>query len=199
MKYMLTIESDDAEEIREAAEKLTGRVADAGTVINNVTAEKTAKVEDVKSDVDADVVDSDGMPYNAEVHATTREVNKDGTWKAQRGKGDQAKAARAAFKAEGGDIDAPKTEAPGLPGTGTKAPGLPGAENIPAADPVTYADFVAKATAVMESGKIDSDGICALYCEVTGDTDVSVAAGKFETNESLRVEAVKRMTEIENG
>lgn len=204
MKYILTIESDDAEEIRDAAEKLTGRAAPSPAATKGVdtTSAKPAP-EKTKADPDDAAFDSDGMPFDAAVHATSRAVNADGTWKAQRGKAEEAKAARAAFKASGGGIDAPadveENEAPGLPGTKKTAPALPGAEKIPPATPVTFEDFVAKATAVLEGGKADNEAVLQVYRDATGQSDTNEAAKTLQTNESMRRKAVDLLTELENG
>ena len=193
-KIIITVECDDEADARSVLDKLTNRAA-----APEVAPEKTAApVEQTKSDdVDDVVTDSDGMPWDEAVHASSREVNTDGTWKARRGKATEAKAARAAFKASGGDVTAPVVEeAPGLPGTKTSA--LPGADAIPPAEPITFDAFVEKATAVLASKKIDNAGISALYCEVTGEADVGAAAAKLETNETMRRAAVDKLTEIEN-
>lgn len=208
-KITITVECDDADDARSVIDQLTNRA-----VAPQVTTEKTAApveqtktVEEVKAPLDPDdaAVDSDGMPWSEAVHASSRAVNTDGTWKARKGQAAAAKTARAEFKASGGNVKAPAgdatEEAPatnGLPGVKT-APGLPGAENIPTAEPVTFDQFVEKATAVLASEKIDGEGISALYCDVTGETDVAEAAAKLETNETMRRAAVDRLTEIENG
>lgn len=207
-KITITVECDDAEDARSVIDQLTGR-SDAAVTTAPATpaAEKTTKpAEQTKSDVDDVVTDSDGMPWDEAVHASSRAVNTDGTWKARKGQAQAAKDARAAFKASGGDV-APPVETPtedaaaGLPGTKAEdaVPGLPGADAIPPADPVTMADFTAKATAVLKAGKIDNDGIVAMYLEVTGQSDTNDAVKSFQTNESMRRAAVDRLTEIENG
>lgn len=206
-KITITVECDDAEDARSVIDQLTSR-SDAAVTTAPATpsAEKTTKpVEEIKSDVDDVVTDSDGMPWNEAVHASSRAVNTDGRWKARNGQAQAAKDARAAFKASGGDIDPPvdaSTEGDaGLPGTKAEddVPGLPGADAIPPADPVTMADFTAKATAVLKSGKIDNPGIIAMYLEVTGQSDTNEAVKSFQTNETMRRAAVDRLTEIENG
>lgn len=194
-KITITVECDDAEEARAVVDQLTNRAA-----APEATTEKTdAPIEQTKSDdVDDVVTDSDGMPWDEAVHASSRAVNTDGTWKARKGQAAAAKTARAAFKASGGGVEPPVVEeAPvGLPGTKTSA--LPGADAIPSAEPVTFDAFVEKATSALASKKIDNAGISALYCEVTGETDVGAAAAKLETNETMRRVAVEKLTEIEN-
>ena len=206
-KIKIVIECDDEGEARSIMETLTSRAAQEPVVLEAPAAPQAAAPVAGKSapviDADDAVVDSDGMPYDAAIHTTTRTVNADGTWKAQRGKADAAKAARAAFKASGGSVVAPtETEDDGLPGLpGAKAgdaPGLPGADAIPPAQPVTMAEFTAKATAVLKSGKIDDTGIVQVYLDATGQPDAKSAAKSLGTNESMRRAAFDRLTEIEN-
>lgn len=208
-KITITVECDDAEEARSVIDQLTGRSDTAITTVPSTpVAEKTsAPAEQTKTDVDSIVTDSDGMPWDEAVHSTSRAVNADGTWKARKGQAQAAKDARAAFKASGGNVAPPDDTTAedaddGLPGTAKSddaATGLPGADAIPPADPVTMADFTAKATAVLNSGKIDNDGIIAMYLDVTGQSDTNEAVKSFQTNESMRRAAVERLTEIENG
>ena len=59
---------------------------------------------------DYDELDSNGMPWNPELHAGTRAKNKDGSWKAQRGKKALADQQAADFKAAGGNITPPQID-----------------------------------------------------------------------------------------
>ena len=200
-KITITVECEDADDARSVIDQLTGR---SDAAVTTATPAAPAEKTEVKEAVDPDdaAVDSIGMPHNEDYHASSRAVNADGTWKARRGKTEQAKEAAAAFKAAGGNVTAPATDAaPGLPGTKADdaAPGLPGADAIPPAEPVTMADFTAKATAVLKSGKITNEEIIEMYHEVTGQTDTNEAVKMFQTNESMRRAAVEELTEIENG
>ena len=138
---------------------------------------------------DADV-DSDGMPYNAVVHTETRSTNADGTWKARRGKSEEAKAARAAFKAGGGTEEAPEIEV-----EETKAavmPGLPGTEALPvdAPDPVSWDMLVEAITSATKSGSITQDGLMTLYTEHGGPDP----AAELQTNETARAAMYAALT-----
>lgn len=52
-------------------------------------------------------VDSEGMPYDPEVHTESGAVKADGTWKARKSCGDLEKIRRAEWKARGGNITPP--------------------------------------------------------------------------------------------
>jgi hypothetical protein len=127
-------------------------------------------------------VDSDGLPYDPEIHATPKSFTADGQWRSKRGKSKEALDARAAFKASGGAV---VTEA---------APPVTRAMPMPAAAPapVTYDALYNKTVSMMDRGVIDYDGVVALYAKV-GLTDPSV----LETNETMRAELFKALTEIE--
>jgi len=80
-------------------------------------------------------VDDDGMPYDPEIHASTKTKTQDGKWKSRPGKADEAKAAREAFLSAGGNVtpptnlpDTPVAEAAAAPAPQeTPAAGAPGA------------------------------------------------------------------------
>ena len=153
-------------------------VEDETPAVETDTTEADATAEQ-RSDAD---VDSDGMPYNAVVHTETRSTNADGTWKARRGKSEEAKAARAAFKAGGGTEEAPEIEV-----EETKAavmPGLPGTEALPAdaPEPVSWDMLVEAITSATKSGSITQDALMALYTEHGG----SDPAAELQTNETKR-------------
>ena len=152
----------------------------AATIEADATAEQ-------RSDAD---VDSDGMPYNAVVHTETRSTNADGTWKARRGKSEEAKAARAAFKAGGGTEEAPEIEV-----EETKAavmPGLPGTEALPvdAPEPVSWDMLVEAITSATKSGSITQDALMALYTEHGGPDP----AAELQTNETKRAAMYAALT-----
>jgi len=152
----------------------------AATIEADATAEQ-------RSDAD---VDSDGMPYNAVVHTETRATNADGTWKARRGKSDEAKAARAAFKAGGGTEEAPEIEV-----EETKAavmPGLPGTEALPAdaPEPVSWDMLVEAITSATKSGSITQDALMTLYTQHGGPDP----AAELQTNETARAAMYAALT-----
>ncbi len=130
-------------------------------------------------------VDSDGLPYDPEIHATPKSFTVEGQWRSKRGKSKEALDARAAFKASGGAVVPPVV--------GEAAPaarGMPMPTAAPA--PVTYDALYNKTVSMMDRGVIDYDGVMALYAKV-GLTDPSV----LETNETMRAELFKALTEIE--
>ena len=127
-------------------------------------------------------VDSDGLPYDPEIHATPKSFTADGQWRSKRGKSKEAIDARAAFKASGGAV------------VSEAAPPVTRTMPMPAAAPapVTYDALYNKTVSMMDRGVIDYDGVVALYAKV-GLTDPSV----LETNETMRAELFKALTEIE--
>ena len=128
-------------------------------------------------------VDSENMPYNPAVHTETRAVNADGTWKARRGKADEAKQAREAFKAGGGAEEAP-AELPGANAT----PSLPGVDALPAdaPKPVSFEEMSAKAAAALNSGAISQPDLMKLYAKHGGENPVAT----LQTNETARAALV---------
>lgn len=125
-------------------------------------------------------VDGDGMPYDAAVHSNPPSLTAKGLWKAQKGKAEQAEAARAAFKAGGGGIAAPTPVAVApvaMPVFPTAMPVMPAA---PAPAPVvTFEQLVAKMQTAMNAGKIDAAGVVALYGQA-GITDPAALANDLE-------------------
>jgi len=126
-------------------------------------------------------VDSDGMPYDASVHSNPPQFTANGQWRAMRGKADEAKAARAEFKAGGGAVKAPDT-APDAALPGTTA--LPGATALPesAPAPISYEKVVEKITGMMQRGTLVAEDLTPLYAKHGGDDP----AATLSTNESAR-------------
>lgn len=164
------------------------------TVVNVTTtapADRTAPADTPSNDGD---VDSDGMPYDDALHSGNRGVNADGTWTARKGMAQQAKDARAAFKAGGGNVGAPEVaeEPAGMPGM----PGMPGTktDTLPAdaPEPVSLDQLITKSSGMITRGKIDHDGIGELYKKLE-----IVDANVFATNESLRAAMFTELCAIE--
>lgn len=131
-------------------------------------------------------VDGDGLPYNADYHATPKSMTADGLWRAKRGQSDKALAARAAFKAAGGAVAAPAA---------TAMPGMPGAAAMPAArapEPISYDKLIDKTVGMMQRAKIDETGVLKLYGEVG-----IIDPASLETNESQRAALFGKLCEIE--
>ena len=153
------------------------------------TTETETVTREADDDADAVATDSDGMPYDPEVHSSSRALNADGTWKAMRGKAAEAKAARAAFKAQGANVTAP---AGGLPGAAekTEAPGLPGAETLPNDEPVTLEKAVEVAEKALADNVTDTQTLLGFYTEATGKSDANEAFAQLQTDETARAKLV---------
>ena len=138
-------------------------------------------------------VDGDGLPYNADYHATPKSMTADGLWRAKRGQSDKATAARAAFKAAGGAVAAPVVAAPAA----TAMPGMPGAAAaampvVRAPEPISYDKLIDKTVGMMQRAKIDETGVLKLYGEVG-----IIDPASLETNESQRAALFGKLCEIE--
>lgn len=136
-------------------------------------------------------VDSDGMPWNEEYHSGSKGKNADGTWKARQGKAQAAKDARAAFKAGGGDVDAPEVETEEV----KSVPTLPGVAALPedAPAPVTWERMIEKITGMMERGLLAQPKMMDLYSKHGGDDPVTV----LEINETARAALFADLLTIE--
>lgn len=211
-KISITIDGDTIEEVRSNMAEMLGRLggADSTQVATDAPAQPAEKTETPATPAPAPAaapapakgadegdaaVDADGMPYDPEVHAATRTMTADGLWKAMRGKAAEAKAARAAFKAQGGNETAPATT--GLPGAGEEKgeTGLPGAENLPTDDPVSLETAVEIAQKALADTVIDTPGLLALYSEITGKADANEAFAVFQTDETARARLVDAIEE----
>lgn len=165
MKLQLTYLFENADELR-------AHLAEAGEPVT-----ETGEVVDTSR-----AVDSEGFPYDPELHAETRAVNADGTWKVKRGKAEAAAAARAAFKAKGGAEPAPAAApAAALPvaATTTAMPGMPPAAQTRA--PISLDALVQRIVAGMGANKISNESLTALYAEA-GENDPNA----YSTNETAR-------------
>ena len=167
-KLQLIYSFDSEEEMREHL------------AVETRAAAPTAPAGDDPAPTKADV-DVDGMPYDEAVHSDPPQFKADGTWRAKRGKADEEKEARAAFKAGGGDIEPPAA----LPtAAAPAAPTLPGAVALPAdaPAPVSFDTLVKAITDAMNSGKIDQAGLGPLYAKHGG----ADPAKTLETSETAR-------------
>lgn len=140
-------------------------------------------------------LDVDGMPWDGDYHASTKTKNSDGTWKARQGKAQEAKDARAAFKAQGGTEEPPAPST--LPGA-TKAPAtseLPGVAALPAdaPEPVSWDRMVEKITGMLSREMLTSEKMMELYSKHGGENPVEV----LETNETARAALFAELCEIE--
>ena len=193
MKLQLTYHFEDEAELRAHLGTET-RALSVETPVETVE-EQAAPVEAPAEERTASDVDADGMPYDAAVHSDPPSTTADGLWRAKRGKGDEAKAARAAFKAAGGDMEAP-TDLPATP----SMPGMPGVAAALPADapaPITLDRVIEKITGMMERAQIDEAGLATLYAKHSGLSDPQASFGVFNTNESARANLYADLCEIE--
>ena len=153
-------------------------------------AKLTAPAEEPGIAADRSAVDGDGMPYDAAVHSDPPSFTTKGLWKAQRGKATEADAARAAFKARGGNVTAPVV--PAAPAAVVTAPAaMPGMPVLPvAAAPVSMDQVIAAASAAQARG-VSVERISAIY-GVIGLTDVA----QFDTNETMRAAFVTEVNKL---
>ena len=204
MKLQLTYHFENEEELRahlggetrSAAAPVTAPVV-APVAIEDTTAQvevaPVATEERAASDLDAD-----GMPYDESVHADPPSTTADGLWRAKRGKADEAKAARAAFKAAGGNVEAPADlpttmTMPGMPGM----PGMPSALPADAPEPVSLDRVIEKITSMMKRNRITEQMLTGLYTKHSGIADPQQSFQVFNTNESARANLFGELCEIE--
>lgn len=142
-------------------------------------------VSDNRAD-DADAgVDVDGMPYDPAVHSNPPSTTQDGRWRAARGKAEEAKAARAAFLASGGN-ETPPDDLPSM-GPETEADrGLPEMPELPEPmpTPVTIEELYGAIYNVLENGR--SKELLALYSKHCGSTDRHAIDAALRNDESKR-------------
>ena len=194
MKHTLTIEGT-AEEVRDALDKITGRVAAPATtaVVAPVAPAETPAPAAKADDAETPAVDGSGMPYDDSIHATPASMKADGTWKVRKGKAAEAKTARQAFLAGGAGVVPPTPAETAVTDT-TKAapgavPGMPGGDApaaIPPATPVTFDEVMGKATAMFNAGNVTGEQLRGFYQETVGVADPQQAAAIYQTNETGR-------------
>lgn len=189
MKLHLTYEFESEDELRAHLGAETENRAAPAVVVTPVTDEADADVDTdgpTRNDTDAD-----GMPYDEEIHSDPPQFTADGLWRARRGKADEAKAARAAFKAGGGDFEGP-AELPGMELPGLELPGLPAS----APEPVSLDRMIEKINVMLTRNLIDSPTLESLYEKHSG-VSAKEAFGVFQTNETARANLVAALVTIE--
>jgi hypothetical protein len=194
MKLHLTYEFESEAELRSHLAVETratpGQMAEANV--------ETVAVEETRSSTD---VDGDQMPYDAAVHSDPPQFTGDGLWRAKRGKSEEAKAARAAFKARGGAVVAPVvTAAPSLPGMPAAAPSLPGMPTALPADapePITLERVIEKITGMMSRNTLGEATLSGLYAKHSGQADPTASFQVFNTNESARASLYGELCQME--
>lgn len=223
MKYVITIEADSAEELREITTLLANRDAEPAPEVKSapdgvliaegtttevkgdeVTEPETTatREEETSADEGDAAVDADGMPWNGDYHASSRAMTADGLWKAARGKAVAARQAREQFKAGGANEEAPADvetrEAPAAPGM----PGLPGAA-APATEvtsdvrTASLEDVVTAAQAALDNERISGDALLTLYTDVTGAGTPEEAFEMFKEDNDLRVELLDEIQALD--
>lgn len=145
----------------------------------------------VAEEEDDSDTDADGMPYDPDIHSTPKAKTAEGIWRAKRGKAPEAAAARADFKASGGNVTPPEVEEEEVEveKTAPQMPAMFGAAKAVAA-PVDRDTVVSKAIDLVERGIVaDFQGLCASI----GLTDPNV----IDTNETMRAALYAKLVEAE--
>jgi hypothetical protein len=146
-------------------------------------------------------VDGDQMPYDATVHSDPPQFTGDGLWRAKRGKSEEAKAARAAFKARGGAVVAPVIDAapslPGMPAAAPSLPGMPTALPADAPEPITLERVIEKITGMMSRNTLGEATLSGLYAKHSGQADPTASFQVFNTNESARASLYGELCQME--
>jgi len=194
-KVHVTYEFDSEEEMRAhfgAEAQVRSVVAGADEVRPNVS---VSVAEDDAEQPTRNDVDAEGMPYDESVHSDPPSFTAKGLWRAQRGKADEANAARAAWKAKGGDVTPPEpvAEAPDA------LPGLPGITDVAAEtpEPISLDRVFEKINGMLSRSKVDSKTLENMYATATGVTGVPAQIGVLNTNETARATLFSALCEIE--
>lgn len=141
-------------------------------------------------------VDKNGVPWLEAVHASTKTLTKDGTWRGKKGvTPEQRAAAEAAVKSESFTPPAflagpAPTAAPAMP----SMPAMPTMPPVPVAEPdkpVSYQDIAQKFGDLSNAGKITNEQVLAMYaeCDITDPSTLM-------TNETQRKELFKRLNAL---
>lgn len=199
MKLHLTYEFESEDELRShlALETRSAPAPLAEAFEKHVAAAGSISVEEVHLDTrSATDVDGDQMPYDAAVHSDPPQFTGDGLWRAKRGKSEEAKSARAAFKARGGAVTAPVITMPGL---APAAPTLPGMTALPAdaPEPISLERVIEKITGMFGRGVVTEATLAGMYVTHGGQADPAAAFGVFNTNESARASLYAALSQIE--
>jgi hypothetical protein len=201
MKYTLTIETDNEDELRSVTERLSGAPTTKSTAKTETKPEAPKTEAETKSDEASEIpdVDASGFPYDPELHHETFKAN--GEWKVKKGQADADKEARAAWKAQGGNVEAPeieetvetKTEAPKMPGMPTQN----AEKTIPASKPVSIDEVFAKIGEMFEAKTVDEVTVTGLYTKITGTANADEHYELFSTNETMRSQLMAELEQIE--
>ncbi len=191
IQITMTLDATDAEQSNFLA-RMTGLM---GNVSDVVATSDGAPVggDEGPVNTNAPSVDSAGLPWNADFHASSKATNADGTWRGKRGV-DKAKLAEweakvkasqpatvtlPSFITGGAPVQLPNPDAPAVPGF----PGFPAPVAAPVDIPVTYEQVTAAFAKLGALGLIAPDGsnVMPLY------TAASISSGdQIATDETAR-------------
>lgn len=141
-------------------------------------------------------LDVNGVPWNATHHASTKGVNKDGSWKARRGMTDAEKQAAAIYEQSFAGQPAPAVStAPDVPVTPTAptppAPPVP-ALTVPVApvapQPVSFEELTAGFGEVI--GRVGQDVLMANLGKIYEDAGVDSQGVSLQSNETQRAQVL---------
>ena len=194
-KIHLTYEFDNEDELRAhlADETRVAPTAPATRAADPAPAEPTpapaVEPEPQTETRGADETDKDGMPYDGEIHSDPPAFTSDGLWRAKRGKADEAKAARAAFKAKGGDVTPPAAPS-AMPGA------MPSTLPDDAPAPVSLDRLIEKINVMITRGAADEATLTDLYAKHSG-VSAAESFGVFQTNETARANLYAALDALE--
>lgn len=175
----IMISCEDADDAREVLDMLENR--------SEPTSNTSTKAPEY--DLNNPPTDEEGFPFDPELHVAPDNFKADGNFRAKRGKSEEEKAARQAWKAAGGPNTgeaaqppaAPPTPAPGLPGL----PGSSAKTEVPPPAEVGLNEVLSKAQNLIDSGRIDSTKITEIYQEASGVT-IDKCMDVFEVDAAAR-------------
>lgn len=198
MAKILTFQMELSEE---EAENFLARIGErsSGPVVTS-----PAEDDEGPTNTAAPDTDKNGVPWSADIHASTKALNADGTWRRKRGvDAAVADAYEAQFKAAPAPVEAapaPAEAAPapveaeaapapamptGLPGMALPEPAAPVAP-----EPVSYESLVDLINGVISDNKLTVDQMGPIYAEA-GVTNVQ----DLLTNETLRANLKAKVLE----
>ena len=196
-KHHLTLEFDTETDLRAY---LDARASNTTTTVAAPVVAPEPE-DEPGTGVDRSALDNDGMPYDESIHADPPSLTAKGEWRAKRGKTDEAKAAKSAFLAKGGNVEPPADLPPAppvVPGVPVASPAIPGMDALPpsAPEPVTTEKLFEAITDVMTRGKIDGAAMQAVYQEYAGTIDGGQLLGVLNTNETVRANIYRHIQSL---
>lgn len=158
--------------------------------------------------------DARGVIWDARFHASTKNTNQDGSWKARRGMSDAEKSDAEAYESAFTDpapaaadpvaddsaipafLQKPAAAAPVVPSAPTPpaAPAAPVVAPTPA--PVTYDALIAKFTAVQADPKVGTDKLMANLARIYEAAGCSADGSSLQTNETQRAVVMAELEKL---